>query len=102
MKETITINARLIGYDGSLEVQGELFEYKGIRMCIHTALGKENGFLKQKKSLGYSVSEVNTGLKVCTDVKLKREAKEKAVKALEDVGIENAIAFIELKRKELE
>lgn len=100
MKNT-TIKARLRGYDGALEVQGDLFEYKGIRMCIHAALGKEDGYLKQKKSLGYSVSEVTTGLKVCTDVKLKREAKEKAIKALENVGIENAIAFIGQKRKEL-
>lgn len=99
--KTITIKARLISYDGSLEVQGGLFEYKGIRMCIHIALGKEDGYLKQKKSLGYSVSEITTGLKVCMNVKLKREAKEKAIKALEDIGIENAIDIIEQKWKEL-
>lgn len=84
------------------EVTGTPFEYEGIQLCTHIAIGKDSdGYLIEKKSLGYSVSEVSTGLRVYTHFKKKKDAFDLTKQAIDVVGVEKTKKVIEGKLKEL-
>ena len=86
----------------ALEVTGTFFEYEGIQLCSHVSVGKDSeGFYQEKKSLGYSVSEVSTGLRIWPNFKKKKDAFDLAKKAIDTVGVEKTKAVIKEKLKEL-
>lgn len=88
--------------DTGIEVNGAPFEYEGIQLFCHAAVWKDSdGFLQEKKSLGYAVSEVSTGLRVWNSFKKKKDAFEFAKHGIDTVGIEKTKSLIKEKLKEL-
>lgn len=84
------------------EVTGTPFEYEGIQLCTHVAIGRDcYGYLVEKKSLGYSVSEVSTGLRICQNFRKKKDAFDLAKQTIDGVGVEKTKKVIEGKLKEL-